>query len=103
MKCPKCDHEFTPSASELAKELGKKGGSKSKRKISTLQQITMQAGRLKGPARQIFDTCKERRPKAGVPRDGFDWGYEGKPSKWEGSSMGHAAWLAGRYFKAREL
>lgn len=31
MKCPNCSHEWTPDGSELAAEMGKKGGSQTSR------------------------------------------------------------------------
>ena len=45
MKCPKCGHEWTPRPETLAKELGAKGGAKSKRKITAEQQKKMQEAR----------------------------------------------------------
>jgi hypothetical protein len=102
MKCPKCHHEWTPRKTSLARELGAKGGTKSRRSISPLAQIKMQAGRLKGTARTTFDHCKDHHPQAGGYRTGWEAGYNDLPSRWEGSSMQHAAWLAGRFFKLSE-
>ena len=45
MKCPKCGHEWTPRRKSLAREMGAKGGSKSRRKITPEQQAKMQEAR----------------------------------------------------------
>lgn len=45
MKCPSCNNEWSPDPKDMAKELGKIGGAKSKRKITAEQQAKMQEAR----------------------------------------------------------
>ena len=62
MKCPRCGHEWEPRSKSLARELGAKGGSKSRRGITPEQQAKMQeARRRKLEGSQQNPTGQERK------------------------------------------
>lgn len=57
MKCPNCNHEFTPTKTALASEMGRKGGSStSKKKRAASKRNGFQATKLnEGDRQKIFD------------------------------------------------